>query len=62
MTKLISYAPVDSACDQLSKHYIHDSLPPVLSEGIKVYNIDFGQSLKLFYWLFSLVSVRSVAA
>ncbi|XP_052104474.1 ribosomal oxygenase 1-like isoform X2 [Mytilus californianus] len=35
MTKLISYAPVDSACDQLSKHYIHDSLPPVLSEAEK---------------------------
>jgi hypothetical protein len=34
MTKLISYAPVDAACDQMAKQYIHDSLPPVISEGM----------------------------
>lgn len=35
MTKLISYAPVDAASDQMAKQFIHDSLPPVLSEAEK---------------------------
>lgn len=35
MKKLISYAPVDAACDQMAKQYIHDSLPPVISEAEK---------------------------
>ncbi|XP_060068982.1 ribosomal oxygenase 1-like isoform X2 [Ylistrum balloti] len=32
MVRLISNAPVDAACDQMGKQFIHDSLPPVLSE------------------------------
>ena len=33
MSKLVTYAPVDSAADQMAKKYIHDSLPPVLTES-----------------------------
>ncbi|XP_060592333.1 ribosomal oxygenase 1-like [Ruditapes philippinarum] len=33
LTRMIqNYCPVDSACDQLGKQFMHDSLPPVLSE------------------------------
>lgn len=39
MTKLISYAPVDAACDQMAKQFIHDSLPPVLSEAEKACSV-----------------------
>lgn len=35
MYRLISNAPVDAACDQMGKQFIHDSLPPVLSEAEK---------------------------
>merc|ERR1719339_857273 len=30
MTKLIDYAPVDAACDQMGKKLMHDVLPPAL--------------------------------
>ncbi len=30
--KLIKYAPIDSAVDQMGKQFIHDSLPPCLNE------------------------------
>ena len=33
MNRLMTYAPVDAAADQMAKKYIHDSLPPVLTEG-----------------------------
>ena len=33
MMKMVTYAPVDAACDQMSKNYIHDTLPPVLTES-----------------------------
>lgn len=33
MKKLLPYMPVDAACDQMSKQFIHDSLPPVITEG-----------------------------
>ncbi|CAH1792356.1 unnamed protein product [Owenia fusiformis] len=35
MSKLLSHAPVDSACDQMGRRFIHESLPPVLTEGEK---------------------------
>ncbi|XP_070576799.1 ribosomal oxygenase 1-like [Ptychodera flava] len=35
MMKLVSYAPVDAAADQMSVGFIHDSLPPVITEGEK---------------------------
>ena len=35
MTKLVSYCPVDAACDQMAVRFQQDSLPPVLSEGKK---------------------------
>ena len=33
MRQLITYAPVDAACDQMGKKFIYDSLPPMLTEG-----------------------------
>lgn len=33
MIRMIQHLPVDSACDQMAKSFIHDSLPPVLSDG-----------------------------
>ncbi|KAK3580866.1 hypothetical protein CHS0354_032927 [Potamilus streckersoni] len=36
MTK---YAPVDAACDQMGKQFVHDSLPPVLSDFEKANSI-----------------------
>jgi len=33
MKKLLPYMPVDAACDQMSKQFIHDSLPPVITES-----------------------------
>lgn len=30
MDKLLSFAPVDAACDMMAKKFIHDSLPPCL--------------------------------
>jgi len=32
---LIKYAPIDSAVDQMAKQFLHDSLPPCLSESEK---------------------------
>ena len=34
MMKLLSHAPVDGAADQLGKRFIHDTLPPVFTEGL----------------------------
>ena len=34
MHQLITYAPVDAACDQMGKKFIYDSLPPMLTEGL----------------------------
>ena len=31
---VMQHAPVDSAVDQVAKGFVHDSLPPVLSEGL----------------------------
>ena len=33
MSKLLTYAPVDAAVDQMAKKFVHDSLPPVLTES-----------------------------
>ncbi|XP_064601898.1 ribosomal oxygenase 1-like [Liolophura sinensis] len=35
MSKLLSHAPVDAACDQMGKQYIFDSLPPHLTDDEK---------------------------
>lgn len=35
LSKLIRYAPIDSAVDQMSKQFLHDSLPPCLTESEK---------------------------
>lgn len=35
--KLADIASIDAACDQMGKQFIHDSLPPVLSDGTCVY-------------------------
>ncbi|KAK6999567.1 bifunctional lysine-specific demethylase and histidyl-hydroxylase NO66-like isoform X1 [Biomphalaria glabrata] len=35
VTSLMEYLPVDSACDQMGKQFMFDSMPPVLSEGEK---------------------------
>ncbi|KAL5008323.1 hypothetical protein ScPMuIL_013904 [Solemya velum] len=39
MIKLISYGPLDAACDQMGKNFIHDSLPPVFTEAEKSHSI-----------------------
>ncbi|XP_013379273.1 ribosomal oxygenase 1 [Lingula anatina] len=39
MTKLLSYAPVDAACDQMGKKCVHDSLPPVLTKAEEMCSI-----------------------
>lgn len=36
MDKMISFAPVDAACDMMAKKFIHDSLPPYLDPS-KIY-------------------------
>ena len=36
LTSLVSYVPIDAACDQMGKQLVVDSLPPVLSEGMAV--------------------------
>ncbi|XP_071963683.1 ribosomal oxygenase 1-like [Antedon mediterranea] len=35
MSKLTTYAPVDSAADQMAVKYLHDSLPPVINKHEK---------------------------
>lgn len=32
-TMIEKHCPVDSACDQMGKQFLHDSLPPALTEG-----------------------------
>ncbi|XP_022332243.2 ribosomal oxygenase 1-like [Crassostrea virginica] len=39
MVRLIQHLPVDSACDQMAKSFINDSLPPVLSDAEKSYSV-----------------------
>jgi len=34
VAKLMSFAPVDAACDQMAKEFLQNSLPPVLTDGI----------------------------
>lgn len=29
----MNVAPVDAACDQMGKSFVHDSLPPLLTNG-----------------------------
>jgi len=33
VSKLMSFAPVDAACDQMTKQFLQNSLPPVLTDG-----------------------------
>jgi lysine-specific demethylase/histidyl-hydroxylase NO66 len=35
MTKLLTSAPVDAACDQMAKEYLQNTLPPVLNDEEK---------------------------
>lgn len=37
MNKLVDYLPIDDAVDQMATRYIHESLPPCLTEGICVF-------------------------
>ncbi len=37
--KLIKYLPIDSAVDQLSKRFIHESLPPCFTEAERATSI-----------------------
>lgn len=39
MVRMIQHLPVDSACDQMAKSFIHDSLPPVLSDAEKAFSV-----------------------
>lgn len=39
ISKLINYAPIDSAVDQMAKQFLHESLPPCLSESEKMRSI-----------------------
>lgn len=40
LTKMFqNYNPVDSACDQMGKQFIHDSLPPVISDEEKACSV-----------------------
>ncbi|XP_060617205.2 ribosomal oxygenase 1 [Anolis sagrei] len=39
ITKLTDYAPVDAAVDQKAKCFLHDCLPPVLTESEKVLSV-----------------------
>ncbi|XP_036363178.1 ribosomal oxygenase 1 isoform X2 [Octopus sinensis] len=39
MRRLISHAPVDATCDQMGKKFMHESLPPYISDGEKQYTI-----------------------
>ncbi|GAB1601475.1 ribosomal oxygenase 1-like isoform X2 [Argonauta hians] len=40
MRRLISHAPVDAACDQMGKKFLHDSLPPYISDSEKQFTIN----------------------
>ncbi|XP_056203355.1 ribosomal oxygenase 1 [Falco biarmicus] len=37
--KLVDYAPIDAAVDQRAKSFLHDSLPPVLTQSEKVQSV-----------------------
>ncbi|KAG8126100.1 hypothetical protein E2320_021233 [Naja naja] len=39
LTKLMDYAPVDAAVDQKAKSFLHDCLPPVLTETEKALSV-----------------------
>ncbi|XP_063145924.1 ribosomal oxygenase 1 [Candoia aspera] len=39
VTKLMDYAPVDAAVDQKAKSFLHDCLPPVLTESEKALSV-----------------------
>ncbi|XP_048737323.1 ribosomal oxygenase 1-like isoform X2 [Ostrea edulis] len=39
MVRMIQHLPVDMACDQMAKSFIHDSMPPVLSEAEKAFSV-----------------------
>ncbi|XP_061172709.1 ribosomal oxygenase 1-like isoform X1 [Saccostrea echinata] len=39
MIRMVQHLPVDSACDQMAKSFIHDSLPPVLSDAEKAFSV-----------------------
>ncbi|XP_074662230.1 ribosomal oxygenase 1-like [Tubulanus polymorphus] len=39
MSKLLTHAPVDSACDQMAKSYVHSCLPPVLTKAERATSI-----------------------
>ncbi|XP_042301101.1 ribosomal oxygenase 1 [Sceloporus undulatus] len=39
ITKLMDYAPVDAAVDQKAKDFLHDCLPPVLTESEKALSV-----------------------
>ncbi|XP_064484530.1 bifunctional lysine-specific demethylase and histidyl-hydroxylase NO66-like [Ornithodoros turicata] len=43
MEKVITYCPIDAAADQMAKGYVHDSLPPVLSDDDKRCSIHEGE-------------------
>jgi len=45
MTKLLEFAPVDEACDQLGKKLMHDALPPALELSEKARTV-FGDGEK----------------
>ncbi|KAM6335519.1 ribosomal oxygenase 1 [Podargus strigoides] len=39
MKKLVDYAPIDAAVDQRAKSFLHDSLPPVLTQSEKARSV-----------------------
>ena len=45
MTKLLEFAPIDEACDQLGKKLMHDALPPALELSEKARTV-FGDGEK----------------
>lgn len=47
MAKMVTYAPVDAAADQLGKRFIHDSLPPFLRKWeMERTMLDDGETIK----------------
>ena len=47
MRKMLTSAPVDATCDQMGKKFIHDSLPPVLTESMGLCLLYQGQRSNL---------------
>lgn len=33
MGRLFQHAPIDGAADQIAKNVLHDSLPPIITDG-----------------------------